>query len=270
MTDKRFVSVQENSYLLGAFFYQAERGLLYSPENGKESFTQIAEWLNMAAGIVEVVMDSGRYDDLSCYCGHSMDYIRDISDNYAQFSKQLSIFQFIWNSFELFVKSIFTKSKYGNSKSRYICNEFVCLLDEQYLVSGYIDVINKLYAMVLENERFKRLWKIIEVKQCHIYGSGLFVVNKIRNMFVHGSLCIPSPEIHTGVVSLDDKLIDVSSRIVLLTIQIIAQYVFRDESFDVWVPNEEYYYCREVDMHKYLREMHLRKICHREDQYKLL
>jgi hypothetical protein len=88
---------------------------------------------------------------------------------------------------------------------------------------------------------------------------GITIVNRIKNYFAHCAYQFPLGSDPTGQASIDPEVIDLSSRIVLFTIQMLMIPYFETNS-DLsikswWYTNEPK---RKMPIHAFLRTVHLK------------
>ncbi len=112
---------------------------------------------------------------------------------------------------------------------------------------------------------------------CDFNGIGLKVVYKIRNLLAHGSFSFPEPLGHSYMMPLQSEIIEVSTRIILLSAQMImigncekqfkkidlynSEVIDRNDGVD-----EEW----EVDELIFLRSLHIQKQLKDPNQYCLV
>jgi hypothetical protein len=71
-------------------------------------------------------------------------------------------------------------------------------------------------------------------------GQGLTLVYKIRNQFAHGAFTFNEPNDYQIQPVFDDRIVHISCRIVLLTIQMLLLALYKDSKFKIAKRNEDF------------------------------
>lgn len=217
----------------------------------------VYQWLNLAAGIISVDFETVRFDDSIGMCGTAYDYAEEESSFNKKVVTELTRFSFVWSALESLIEIVQNdKSKNKKDEYKFLYKgrsysgkiNYICFyLFEEFEGLGHILYYNQLLDHFLyllsSNSLYKELLDDYQMKGFYgKSGIGISIVYKIRNRFAHGSLKISNFEdVYEGSAS-DEELIRVSTRIVLLTIQMITisylkgkgtQYNYWDESAGV-------------------------------------
>ncbi len=219
-------------------------------------------WLHLASSIEELQLDLG-------HIGFGPAGLLDLSQplfaeagrRNAEIVKSLVIFNLIWHTFE-------------NLKSNQFPDENQDHLQKlsQFLDDTYHAFKNLIYYndIVADLKRMVRKSKILDHKQVlhHITHEkrssvGISIVYRIKNYFAHCAYQFPLGSDPTGQVAIDPEIIDLSSRVLLLTMQMIMLPYFEENSnlsINCWWFADEPK--RKIPVHAFLRTVHLK---HRND-----
>lgn len=238
----------------------------------------VFEWLDVAASIDEVEVRTGMHEPAPMLCKQARKYEDKRSELLRGFVRDLTIFNFFWGSLESTVRQINPKgfdneraeNKFNMRHNRpnmgiyFLRNNY----DPEDPVVGYLPALDELKTVI------KRVgdheWTLEEL-EVHDYmgesGHGLFLVSQIRNDFAHGSTVVPRPDSWQGSVSASERqradLVRTSSRILLLTIQMMLIAVYRHGRADFVVDHlfrDEEGYTKEVNGIRALKTLHLERL----------
>lgn len=263
--------LDEHSYYLSTFFGQTEHSLY--------NWAHVAEWLNVAAGVIKVDFATARFDDSIMWCSEASHFEDKKTETLSDLVTNLCTFSFIWGALEAVVSNLKPKNVPGfpgkiNAACYYLQQEYkpnVSLPFYRDLFATFMDVLakNPKHEQLLSELRFRPYLSVDSL--------GLYCVYKIRNTFAHGALVFPEHEEWTGVQSYDAELIHISSRLVLLSIQMLLLSSIKADSFTVWCPPEYWktkeddeddtYESEDVDADLFLRQVHLK--CYRPGRSQL-
>lgn len=195
-----------------------------------------AAWLEVASGIISVDFDSARYDYCALLCSPIGKYEAERTELLSRLVHQLTVLNFVWGALEETIRLIdppdhpryrgrinsacyYLMCEYGNSKLPY-----------------YDDVLCQLQATLLKIDYYREHAKEFKLKS-HVdhSGVGISVVYKIRNHFAHGTLVMPNPDMEEDrdEPELDIELVELSSRIVLMTIQMLLLARIKDNNYEI-------------------------------------
>ncbi len=232
------------------------------------SLTRVSDWLHIASGITSIGFDSARFDHGSVYCGSASDYNEAKSAIMSDLVLELARFNFIWGGLEILVDSLKTED---HPKHKGKINRACYLLKTRYEPASplpfYSDLVSILRDLICQLPHYDSLEKDVSKSlndrfaiQSHvgISGIGLFVVYRIRNGFAHGTLCFPEPEDYSWVKPLDVQLTKISSRLVLLSMQMMVLAFLEEETFVIpfsWVGDER---IQDREVREALRTIHVK------------
>lgn len=222
------------------------------------------EWMQVASSVVSVDVVTGRFDDSIAYCENIWKFEAARSELLSRFITELICFSFTWGSFELVAKLIdppkIPKSLHVSSS---LVDRTIFFLKSQYEpmqpVVLYNTVLDDLRQILNAIPRYDDLSGQFE-PQLFIgaAGVGLHVVRRIRNKLAHGALEMPLPEAWSLTQPLDVELIEISTRVLLLTIQMLLLAYYKDEHFamDYLADDWSASFCG--DVHDILKRLHVR------------
>lgn len=226
---------------------------------------RIYNWLWLAGSIVNVEVDFIRHDINFGYCKDADYYQLNTETLQRRFATQLTTFNFAWVSLEGLISAIISKSqlkKYGKINA-------ACFLLKQQLertpaIPHYKEYLLDLLQNIVNHPYYKNDINF-DIEISGKSGLGIRSVYGIRNSFAHGALRLPQLNEDDDFLAnpeIDIRIIEVSTRIVLLTMQALLMAQLKDHQFDVyywWCPFEMVELLgkeKDVDVHKVLSLMH--------------
>lgn len=245
-------TIQEHCFLLAKLMYQ----LADIPDSkGKKenehfyvSWLSTGDWLHIAASINDVSINTMNYDSDIILCGDGLRWEEERSEIIKKTTKLLIVFNFIWGSFENIAKIISPPEiKNTIKKKRNIVDDCLYYLKKYYPQRDHLRFYDKILIQFREciesHQKYKYLSKQFKIYPfCGIEGLGLHIVRIIRNDFAHGTAQIPLPPDED-----DDKehillfhILELSSRLILMTIQMLLMVYCGDKETYVEIKKEEY------------------------------
>jgi len=232
-------------------------------------------------------INTSKFDDSILYCGSAWEYEVKRKEILTHLVTKLSIFNFTWGGFETVVKviapsgiSIEQAKKLGRKNE--IVDRAIYFLKQEYdpmpLVPLYDETVAKLRLMLKEHPGYFELGKRFKEDEItSISGIGLHIVRMIRNDFAHGSADLPIPSDwgeKGSAISLSEQLnldiIDTSSRILLLTIQMLLLAHYKQQDFTVDILKDDEGMPIYDDIKVVLRVLHLSDFKTNQNQMKLI
>ena len=210
-------------------------------------FLSASDWLTIASGIESVKVNTSKFDYDIMYCGSAYDYEEKRSELLSQLSTRLTIFNFVWGSFESTAKSFSLPAlpKYLKRGSGSIVDRSIWYLKQHYglkpHIAFYDDTLYLLRQLLEVNEFYSNYCKEIKLHNfADVSGLGLHIVRKIRNELAHGSAVMPLPddwgEDAKKVLESEYRhlnLIDAGTRITLFTIQMLLLAIVGENNVNV-------------------------------------
>lgn len=200
-------------------------------DNQEDSWEHISSWLQMASGLDDVNLITEKFDSSIYYCSSALYFQNERSDMLSILAKELSFFNFVWGAFESILETLepliegCNIQSYGKIKA----TSYILRKKQVPLLSGYTASLNNLQTL------FKTLiTKNINYDHITFKGKGIYIVSKIRNQFAHGALLLPyDPDNFPDSEKSHSALINISSRIVLLTIQMLLLSFFFEKDIEL-------------------------------------
>jgi hypothetical protein len=246
-------SVREHSYLLSNFIayeLQNEADTTHIKDS-TVSTDMAADWLQMAAAVNKVDIDLCYHDDSLAYCGTAYHFQNDRSKVVSSLSKQLTIFNFIWNAFEILSKclsiprlpkTLKERPSFVDNVQYFISNKFSS--KSAVTVEFYEETLEKLTAKINSISMHNFDYALKQNNFTCRSGKGIQIVRAIRNLFAHGAVSMPLPEDHSFDTFVDSEVIELSSRIVLFTIQLMLlgyKFVSYSKTIDLLEGDHPFY-----------------------------
>lgn len=236
---------------------------------------QEANWFWMASNIQAISYDGVRKDDAFMICRPAFEYEDQKQDLHSNIVYDLTIFLYVYSGFEAILNASNHKkcpSSRGkiNAAKWYIKTNFS---NFQRSLPHYQESIALLRQLIDQKDSvFQDLIKYLTLDNCtDINGVGIKIVYKIRNLLTHGSFLFPQPVGHSYMLPVQSEIISLSTRIVLLTKQMVLIANCQNEfnKIELWnsevIDRDENTDCEwEVGELKFLRSFHLIK----NDYYK--
>lgn len=220
-----------------------------------------SEWLEIAAAIQSVNLDLVRFDECFGWCSGADAYQLARQQILRKHVTHLSVFMFVWGALEAAIEDISPpphpdKSKQGkiNSACHYISRYFC----GRMMIASYNDAIKEFSALTSNSSSYERISEELRLP-AHIGAEafGLFIVYKLRNELAHGSMKFPIPDEEHRPISPDPKIVELATRIVLFSIQML--YLARYAEENLMVDRPLSYGGGEVPLNEWLRVIHYGK-----------
>jgi len=226
-------------------------------------YKRTSDWLSVSSGIVKIDYQWNRFDktESSQWCRPAWEYDVAKSEIINVYVETLTIFNYIWGSFESLVMELFSKTeikKFGkvNCVTKLIKEKkYFPILDCSEIKKDFSIAINKIEFETLKiSDKFD------------INGVELQLVYKIRNDFAHGDMDFPEAMDYSysnpnNLI----EIIDLSSKIVLLYIQ--ALLIYFTENKKIFFYSDSYFNNVDTDeisedifIHYLLSRIHLEEI----------
>lgn len=255
MSNYQLKSLRHHCFDLAYLFFSLKQ---FSVE--KYARQNYAYWLHLAAGVENIEMDHERFyrDPAS-----SLDLTNTLYDRArplnTQIFRSLVVFNLVWHVFGKMLDDHFADKNGGVLDS-------AC----EYLDSVY----NPFKNVVKYNDLVKELKKLIKasgildadaILKNHEHENrssvGILLVNRINDYFAHVAYQFPVGSDPSGDHAINPEIIERSSRIVLLTIQMILLPWFEDQQNisikPCWNGHEA---GRKIPVHAFLRTVHLKLV----------
>ncbi|MDN3365388.1 hypothetical protein QU577_26865 [Priestia megaterium] len=196
--------------------------------NLDERWTHICSWLQMASSVEQVNLVTEKFDSSLAFCSSARHFENERSNMLSKLATQISIFNFIWGAFESLIEVLEPLIDGCNISSNGKISAARYIIRRKRISSfpSYQDSLEKLinfYSSLNNNTLNHSRVKYNE--------KGIFIVYSIRNQFAHGAYLLPDhPDDYESYQFDHTDLIEVSSTIVLLTMQMMLCSYFMDKN----------------------------------------
>jgi hypothetical protein len=251
MSNYQLKDLKKHCFDLAYYFFSLDQ-----IRSDKFSSQYYAYWLHLASSIEEVKLDLGK---VGFARGGLIDltatFYRDAHLKNSQIVNSLVIFNLIWHTFETMLVQDFHQK---NASDLLAVQEF---LDSEYQPYKNLVHFNDLVGELKRQIRVSRLLDsrilLRGIGQEGRSSVGIILVSRIKNYFAHCAYQFPLGSDPTGPEAIDPLIIGNSSRIVLLTMQMLMLPHFEsqsEKSIKCWWDGGEK---RRMPVHAFLRTVHL-------------
>lgn len=186
------------------------------------------EWLNISSDLESVIITPNKFDDSLLYCGSAWDYEKSWCNLQSELNTELVRFHFAWGALESLIEDFVSAKKidrYG--KINALCEHLKASNAAKLLPVCYLNEYEHLVSLLRDTgayqKELKKLGLYTETRygfkgHVDIAGIGIYVTYRVRNKFAHGAMRFPEPEEYSGEYPCEIELIEVATRIVLMTI----------------------------------------------------
>lgn len=239
------VDLQKHSYRLAQMLKELSLCVFAGLDCEEHYFMIAGDWLELASGIETLQLITARFDDSLMYCGNARDYEDKRSLLLSEVATRLSIFNFIWGGLESVVKVI-NPDPIPNciKKRRNSIDDTIYYLKNNYdpnpRLQAYDDGLCKLHMLMSQVDQYRKWLPAFGLQPfLSSSGLGLHIIRLIRNDFAHGSASLPMPddwgpgEMKETITSQEKQyldIIDTSSRLLLLTQQMLLMVYLKDKN----------------------------------------
>ena len=240
MENNSLIDIQRHCFRLGELLSKLD----------PYAFILAVDWLTIASGVESVKVSTAKHDQTVLYCRGAFEYEEKRSLLLSHLTTNLTIFNFVWGSFESIAK-VLQSTHLPKPPKRWrgsIVNRTIWSLEQNYgtqpSLAFYRDYLGNLCKYIGSNKfhefysEYKKEFKPPNFS--FLPGLGLHIVRKIRNNLAHGSATMPLPDDwgeQSAKLSYSEKchlyLIDTCTRILLLTIQMSLLIFTRGEKIIV-------------------------------------
>lgn len=226
-----------------------------------------APWFQLASGVMNVKYVSDVFDDDVIWCAPAIEYEQAKSKFHSNLITELTRFSFIWGGLESLLNECQLPKYFGGGDGK--IKRLNYFLSKNYLSNypiphGYTETVDFLKMLLNNTDGYEEsVTYFIPDKNCSQEIVGIKAVYKIRNLFAHGALKFNEPEEyhysekHGLARPLDIDIVQTSSRIVLLTLQMLLTLLPDHLNFIV-TKQHEYLSDNGVNAYQFLQNMHLK------------
>lgn len=185
--------------------------------------------LGVASGIESVNYNRARFDTASGYCESADEFSlhQEILEN--KLVASLCRFNFIWSAVESIIdvaipRKLLTRPAGKINNACYFL-KYHSFFNVEF--SSYICCLSKLKALIFSKSQYGEFLKSNNFgEHVSLAGQGIFIAYKLRNRLVHGSLGLPTT-MQEEEAHVDNEIVELCSRLVLYTIQMLIAVHYR-------------------------------------------
>ena len=185
-----------------------------------DAWVPIQEWLKVASGIRSVRFETVQFDDSHGWCESADEFYNARDELLQRYVTELTRFTYCWAALECAVEVIDPPDAPQRGKINKACYYIQQHSSNDRGVPWYCDVLSDLREIVYNLEepkisnRFKRPPSFVLIRSLAMY-----VIYSLRNQFAHGALHLPFPDEDHRPQSPYVGLIQLASRLTLMSIQ---------------------------------------------------
>jgi hypothetical protein len=155
----------------------------------------------------------------------------------------MAVFLFVWGALEAAIEAISPPpqpDKLRQGKINSACHYISTYFKGRLTIEPYQDTLGQLTHLLSRSASFQRIAGKVRLPK-HIGGEafGLYIVYKLRNEFAHGDTIFPVPDHEHRPISEDPTVVDLATRIVLLSIQMLVLVHCADKGITIEPPGSE-------------------------------
>lgn len=220
------------------------------------------DWFKICSRITKVEYNESLHDYSMIICGPAGDYDDAMSAHLENLLLNLTYFTYAWGGFESLIDNLnlpdcnFQRGKF-NKVAHYLATNFETEFKIPQYYNNLVTLLTnylKLTPSFLEADK-----NLFTPSQCAgKSGFGLTLVYKIRNGFAHGAFEFGEPDDYQLTKSYHTRIIHISCRIILLTIQMLLIALHKNDNIQIepnWNFNENEETISGID---FLQNLHLR------------
>ncbi len=194
--------------------------------------TGFIDWLELAAGLLDVEIDTGRHDASLMMCGRAREWHSSRSDELACMHTELTRFLYVWCALECLARATQPTRRVGDDDvldHAAIREHLIHRWTRLPLPSGFEGVVDELRRAVARHpdfgERFVRRLAVSEAYPTCVLG--LTAATELRNHFAHGSIVNPDPSEWGGRAPASIAIVALTARALIFTLQmLLASYSY--------------------------------------------
>lgn len=226
-----------------------------------DSMLVVSEWLRVAAAIKSVDVDWIRFETSFGWCSGADHYELAKEEILQRFLTNLTVFMYTWGAVEAAIEAISPPPHPDKSKRGKISNacHYICAYFRNRLtIAPYLEFVGQFYGLASKSPSYEELMDQFTMRNdIGPEGFGLFAVYKLRNKFAHGDMIFPGPDAEHRPISDAPSIVERATRIVLLSIQMLALVHCADKGLSIERPLSEDDY--ETPLTEWLRVLHFQK-----------
>lgn len=187
-------------------------------------FENLSQWFHIANGIKELEYDGINYDSGFFMCRPAYEYETERQELFQRLVKEITLFSYLYSGLEAVITELnppkCPKNKGKINAACYLIkNSFADHDSKLKLYSETVSLTAKMFSATID----KNYNLNAELKNSCVNTNalGLRLLYKVRNMIMHGDFFFPEPLDHSFIPPLQPEIIRLSSRLILISTQII-------------------------------------------------
>lgn len=186
--------------------------------------TNTARWFRIAWSIDEVIYDGINYDAGFMYCEPAREYEIENQKLYKRLISEITLFTYLYSGLESHISELNLErcpANRGkiNAATYFISNKLSEYNFEMQLYSEILSLAAEMYTLIFD-DGFDPL-SGQDDQCCNLYGKGIRLLYKVRNKLMHGDFFFPEPLDYGSILPFHPELINLASRLLLLSMQIL-------------------------------------------------
>lgn len=219
------------------------------------------DWFRICSRITKIEYNESLHDHSMIVCGPAGDYDDAVSAHLEILLLNLTYFTYIWGGFESLVDNLnLPECPQQRGKCNKVAYYLLTKYETEFKVPQYYNNLVTLLANYLkETPFFDSVDNLYTPSKCGgKSGIGLTLVYKIRNGFAHGAFEFGEPEEYNMTKSHHTKIVHISCRIILLTIQMLLIATYHQDNIEIEPYSEMYEDESTIPSVDFLQNLHLR------------
>ena len=216
-----------------------------------------SSWFHIASGIKNIDYDGITYDSSFEMCRPAYEYEIAKQEVHNEVVHELIYFNFIWSGLEILITDMkLNECPYQKGKINSACLFLKGNYSSFEPLIEYKKLIDQLKYYIIKN-KYKKLLNRFERNDCvSTAGLGIYVINKLRNEFAHGDFVFPEPQDWNIDLEkpYEKEIINTSSRIILMTVQMLMIAYYKDKNYLIHYHNDQVF--EGMPYLKYLQILH--------------
>lgn len=217
------------------------------------------EWLNVASGIKRIEFDVIRYERSIGWCRNADQWNFNREKLLREYITELTRFTYVWGALESLIDDLNIPQGQKQGKINSICYYLKSKLHPNDIIYPYADLVEHLKYIIKRYDVNKTaMLKRFDARHLSMHGLGVYVIYNLRNSLVHGAIDFPLPNTENEPESFFSEMVNMSTRIILLTLQMIWLAYYRGSGVCSTICWESDDYEEKYDLEEVLRKIHLK------------
>ena len=243
---------------------------------GYEHWSNLSQWFHIGHGLKELSYDGITYDNALFMCRPAYEYEVERQELYHRLVREITLFSYLYSGLEGVLSSLKTSPcPTRKGKINAACYYLQASFPKWSAPISHYCSATRLCETLYQHSFDGKYSLANELNECvSIHGLGLRLLYKIRNAIMHGDFFFPEPLEHSVTLPFQPEIINLCSRLVLMTVQMLF-IAYRNDNYieelqiynssiipereEEWFPHEK----------NYLLSLHLKSSDHRAEQLEI-